>query len=274
MRRSPGPKEGLGRAGSIRHGFRRGIIPCGKMHHLYNQQAFFVSSSRGAVQGYRPYLRSFCRSVARWIPSCWAATARLPWFFRSTAREQRRLDECQQPVVEARAGVLPATAPARRVHPPPSGVICRGALVDSRRGLLRSRSRAGKMLGPDVAAAGDDRRVLDGVAQLADVARPGPRHQLADHVVAQRDRARRPASRDCRRKCSARAGMSSRRSRSGGRWIGKTLRRKNRSSRNWPGGHQLVERPVGRGQDADVDRPGPGIARPASPRDARSPAAA
>ena len=28
--------------------------------------------------------------------------------------------------------------------------------------------------------------------------------------------------------------MSSRRSRSGGMWIGNTLRRKNRSSRNWP----------------------------------------
>ena len=69
-----------------------------------------------------------------------------------------------------------------------------------------------------------------------------------------------PGRRACRRKCSARAGMSSRRSRSGGRWIGKTLRRKNRSSRNRPVGHELAERPVRRGEDPDVGRPRPGVA--------------
>ena len=29
-----------------------------------------------------PYFRSFCRSVARWMPICKAALARLPWFRR------------------------------------------------------------------------------------------------------------------------------------------------------------------------------------------------
>ena len=31
-----------------------------------------------------PNFRSFCRSVARWMPICWAATARLPWQRPST----------------------------------------------------------------------------------------------------------------------------------------------------------------------------------------------
>ena len=57
-----------------------------------------------------------------------------------------------------------------------------------------------------------------------------------------------------RRKCSASGTMSSGRSRSGGRWIWKTFRRKNRSWRKLPLGHAARQVLVRRGQDADVER--------------------
>ena len=50
-----------------------------------------------------------------------------------------------------------------------------------------------------------------------------------------------------------RSGISSRRSRSGGRVMATTLRRKNRSSRNWPSATALLEIAVGGGDDPDVD---------------------
>ena len=94
------------------------------------------------------------------------------------------------------------------------------------------------------------------------------RHQLAQHVVAQRDR---PSSARFKsfRKWLASTGMSSLRSRRGGTWIGKTLSRKNRSSRNSPAAISSLKRTVGRGQETNVKSAAGERLRPGSPRDAR-----
>ena len=115
-------------------------------------------------------------------------------------------------------------------------------VVDRGERWIRSRRGGREVLGADRLTAGDDGRVLDGVAQLADVAGPGPVAKLVEDVAGERA-CRHVRSRDCLRKWSARAGMSSRRSRSGGMWIWKTLRRKNRSSRNSPA---AISEPSGR----------------------------
>ncbi len=141
------------------------------------------------------------------------------------------------------AGARPARGIARRANrrrPRRRWICCRvqsasrsPELAGDGRGSSTPGGRRREMLGPEGPAAGDDRRVLDRVAQLADVARPGAGAEFVEQLrgepgvggIGEAGR---------RRKCSARAGMSSRRSRSGGTWIGKTLRRKYRSSRNWP----------------------------------------
>ena len=169
--------------------------------------------------------------------------------------QDRRLGELEELFVERsiRPGVLPKrpSGPSRELGPISPGFEAGG--------WSRLGESGGEVLGPDWLAAGDDGCVLDGVAQLPYVSGPGP-------ARARRGRRRRArvsvtvARRACLRKCSARAGMSSRRSRRGGMWIWKTLSRKNKSSRNSPAVIKVAQRPVGGRDHANVGGPRPCIA--------------
>ena len=101
-------------------------------------------------------------------------------------------------------------------------------------GVAARRRRRREMLGQDRPAAGQNHRVLDRVAQFADVAVPRAALQRRDRLVGQR----RPRATVLRRKhiqkWSASSAMSLRRSRSGGISTSNVISRKNKSSRNSP----------------------------------------
>ena len=118
----------------------------------------------------------------------------------------------------------------------------------------------GEVLRTDRLAAGHDGRMLDRVTQLSDISGPSSVCAARQSTSLASGRSATFASGACLKKWSARAGMSSRRSRNGGRWIWKTLRRKNRSSRNSPA---AISEPRGRlvaAIDPDVGEPRPGVA--------------
>ena len=95
----------------------------------------------------------------------------------------------------------------------------------SRRGRPQSRDRQ-----PDRVALRHQNGALDGMVQLTDVARPGVLNKRPDRgLIEAGQRSCDIAGRAARRKCAASSGMSSCRSRSGGRWISIVFSRKSRS---------------------------------------------
>ena len=135
-----------------------------------------------------PYFRSFCRSVARWMPICKACARAVALVAAKQCLQQGRLNECEEAVVKRRVGRR-RLVPTAKFSLDPAGDLMLNLLW---RCGNRSRSRLrigrrGKVLGMDVPAAGDDCRSLDGVAQLADVAWPVARFQVVHHVVRQRN---------------------------------------------------------------------------------------
>ena len=131
-----------------------------------------------------------------------------------------------------------------------------------RRGRLRGLSpqieRAREMLGADLPSPGEDCRALDGVAQLPDVPRPGPGHQVFNDIVPERGRvARARAHLAQEMSCQGRdvlAPITKRRYA-----YGEDAEPEEQVLPELARGHQLAERSVGRGQETDVDGPGPRI---------------
>ena len=104
--------------------------------------------------------------------------------------QQGGLDERQEPVVKGRVGLRSRSSV--RSSASSHGWICRSILSLAWNGPgWRSSRRVGlrQMLGADLPSSRDDRRALDGVAQLPDVARPGAGRELIEHVVPERRRA-------------------------------------------------------------------------------------
>ena len=179
-----------------------------------------------------------------------------PAFFENGS-EDGGLGELQELFVKGRVGGI--------------GLVAEGALGPGGEQALdfechetvsagRVSRRRREVLRPDRLAAGDDGRMLDRVAQLADVAGPGL------GCGARRGRRRRAwssatsARRACLKKCSARAGMSSRRSRKRGKVDLEDAEAEEQVFAEFTGRHQLAQRAVGRRDDPDVGEPRPRVA--------------
>ena len=131
------------------------------------------------------------------------------------------------------------------------------------------RHRRREVLRQERPAAGDDGRVLQGVAQLADVAGPGSRSQVRDRLLGDSRVGSEPAQEVLRQQRDVVRPVAQ-----GGRWIWKTFSRKNRSWRNWPAATCREQVRVRRRQDADVDLRRRRRRRPARPPGAPARAAA
>ena len=152
--------------------------------------------------------------------------------------QDRRLGELQESFVERRAVRLRVLTQRRA----PGGERPLEITI----GRMRSRALEDRwrreVFGTDRLTTGDDGRVLDRIAELADVAGPGPVAELFEHVVGElcfgHTRNRRLPQEMLGQGLDVFATLAN-----GGMWIWNTLRRKNKSSRNSPA---AISEPSGR----------------------------
>ena len=189
--------------------------------------------------------RSWCGAGTRGSPrGGWTALARVHSAHAPVERAPRqpeRLRGVAHVAVEAGESLLDQTASRRpRVAVRPSA---------------ERPSRSGpepEIGGAHLLALREEDRPLDGVIELADVARPRMGQQRLHRAGVKPSSAFRYRATCRRRKCVASVGISSRRSRSGGKWISIVFSRKSRSSRNRPSATSC-EIGIGRRNDPHID---------------------
>ena len=95
--------------------------------------------------------------------------------------QERRLDQAQEPLIEVcGVGMLAELVGGPALDERGDGVFPPRSV--GRRGRQGPRHGRREVFGEDGAAAGEDHRVFQGVAQLADVAVPGAALQVGERV--------------------------------------------------------------------------------------------